>query len=37
LRDKRHCKAKLRDAQLKAEKIMLSQDGSVSAEPTKLD
>ena len=34
---KRHCEAKLREAQLKVEKIVLAQDGSVSAEPTKLD
>jgi len=29
--------AKLREAQLKVEKIVLSQDGSVGAEPAKLD
>jgi exodeoxyribonuclease VII small subunit len=34
---KRHCEAKLREAQLKVEKIVLSQDGSVGAEPAKLD
>ena len=34
---KRHCEAKLREAQLKVEKIVLSQDGSVGTEPAKLD
>ena len=34
---KRHCEAKLREAQLKVEKIVLSQDGSVGVEPAKLD
>lgn len=30
---KRHCEAKLREAQAKVEKITLSQDGSVGSEP----
>ncbi len=34
---KRHCEAKLREAQLKVEKIVLSADGNVSAESAKLD
>jgi exodeoxyribonuclease VII small subunit len=34
---KRHCEAKLREAQLKVEKIVLSQDGAVGTEPAKLD
>lgn len=34
---KRHCEAKLREAQLKVEKIVLSQDGAVGVEPAKLD
>ena len=34
---KRHCEAKLREAQLKVEKIVLSQDGSVGTEPAKFD
>jgi exodeoxyribonuclease VII small subunit len=34
---KRHCEAKLREAQLKVEKIVLAQDGSVGAEPAKFD
>ena len=34
---KRHCEATLREAQLKVEKIVLSQDGSVGVEPAKLD
>ena len=34
---KRHCEAKLREAQLKVDKIVLSQDGSVGVEPAKLD
>jgi exodeoxyribonuclease VII small subunit len=34
---KRHCEAKLREAQLKVEKIVLSQDGSVGTEPARLD
>lgn len=34
---KRHCEAKLREAQLKVEKIVLGSDGTVSSEPAKLD
>ncbi|HET6221803.1 MAG TPA: exodeoxyribonuclease VII small subunit [Dongiaceae bacterium] len=34
---KQHCEAKLREAQLKVEKIVLSADGSVGAEPAKTD
>ncbi len=30
---KRHCEAKLREAQAKVEKITLSQDGAVGTEP----
>ena len=30
---KRHCEAKLREAQAKVDKITLSQDGSVGTEP----
>ncbi len=30
---KRHCEAKLREAQAKVEKITLSQDGTVGTEP----
>jgi exodeoxyribonuclease VII small subunit len=34
---KRHSEPKLREAQLKVEKIVLSQDGSVSVEPAKFE
>ncbi|MFQ5984873.1 MAG: exodeoxyribonuclease VII small subunit [Alphaproteobacteria bacterium] len=34
---KRHCEAKLREAQAKVEKIVLSADRSVTAEPTKIE
>ncbi|HWT98452.1 MAG TPA: exodeoxyribonuclease VII small subunit [Terriglobales bacterium] len=34
---KRHCEAKLREAQLKVDKIVLGPDGAVSTEPAKLD
>ena len=34
---KRHCEAKLREAQLKVEKIVLSPDGTVAAEPARFD
>jgi exodeoxyribonuclease VII small subunit len=34
---KRHCEAKLREAQSRVEKIVLNADGSVSAEPQALD
>ncbi|MBI3419300.1 MAG: exodeoxyribonuclease VII small subunit [Proteobacteria bacterium] len=30
---KRHCETKLREAQLKVEKIVLAEDGSVSLQP----
>ena len=34
---KRHCEAKLREAQLQVEKIVLSADGSIGTEPSKTD
>jgi exodeoxyribonuclease VII small subunit len=34
---KRHCEAKLREAQMRVEKIVIGADGSVSAEPQSLD
>lgn len=34
---KRHCEAKLRDAQERVEKIVLGADGSVSAAPASFD
>ncbi len=34
---KRHCEAKLRDAQERVEKIVLGADGSVSATPANFD
>ena len=34
---KRHCEAKLREAQLKVEKIVLSADGTIGKESAKLD
>jgi exodeoxyribonuclease VII small subunit len=34
---KRHCEAKLREAQLQVEKIVLNVDGSVGTEPSKTD
>jgi len=34
---KRHCEAKLREAQSRVEKIVLNADGSVAAEPQALD
>ena len=34
---KRHCEAKLQEAQARVEKIVLGPDGSVSAEPANLD
>lgn len=34
---KRHCEAKLREAQLKVDKIVLGPDGTVSTEPARLD
>jgi exodeoxyribonuclease VII small subunit len=34
---KRHCEAKLREAQLRVEKIVVSAEGAVSAEPHGLE
>lgn len=34
---KAHCEAKLKDAELKVEKIVLGEDGAVRAEPADLD
>jgi len=34
---KRHCEAKLREAQARVEKIVVSADGTVSAEPQPLE
>lgn len=34
---KAHCEAKLRDAQMKVEKIMLAAGGEISTEPAKFD
>lgn len=34
---KRHCEAKLREAQARVDKIVVDPDGSVSTEPAKLD
>jgi exodeoxyribonuclease VII small subunit len=34
---KRHCEAKLREAQARVEKIVMNADGSVGAEPQTLD
>ena len=34
---KRHCEAKLREAQLKVEKIVQSADGTIGTEPAKID
>jgi exodeoxyribonuclease VII small subunit len=34
---KRHCEAKLQEAQSKVEKIVLGPNGQVAAEPTDLD
>ncbi|MGE0735584.1 MAG: exodeoxyribonuclease VII small subunit [Alphaproteobacteria bacterium] len=34
---KRHCEAKLREAQSKIDKIVLAADGTISAEPVKID
>jgi exodeoxyribonuclease VII small subunit len=34
---KRHCEAKLRDAQAKIEKIVLGPDGAPDSEPTTID
>ena len=34
---KRHCESKLRDAQLKVERIVQGADGTITAEPIKID
>ncbi|WP_119458920.1 exodeoxyribonuclease VII small subunit [Rhodospirillaceae bacterium SYSU D60014] len=34
---KRHCEAKLTEAQAKVDKIVLGADGAVSTEPARLD
>jgi exodeoxyribonuclease VII small subunit len=34
---KRHCEAKLREAQSRVEKIVLNADGSIGVEPQALD
>jgi len=34
---KRHCETKLREAQLRVEKIVQSTDGTLSSEPAKID
>jgi len=34
---KAHCEAKLKDAQLKVEQIVLSRDGEIGLEPAKLE
>ena len=34
---KRHCEAKLREAQARVDKIVVGPDGSIAAEPAKLD
>jgi exodeoxyribonuclease VII small subunit len=34
---KRHCEAKLREAQARVEKIVVSADGTISAEPQPLE
>ena len=34
---KRHCEAKLREAQLKVDKIVQGADGTITAEPAKID
>ena len=34
---RRHCEAKLRDAQMKVEKIVQGPNGSLSTEPAKFD
>jgi exodeoxyribonuclease VII small subunit len=34
---KRHCEARLREAQARVEKIVVSADGTVSAEPQALE
>ena len=34
---KRHCEAKLREAQLKVDRIVQGADGSIATEPAKID
>jgi exodeoxyribonuclease VII small subunit len=34
---KRHCEAKLREAQARVDKIVIAPDGSVTTEPTALE
>jgi exodeoxyribonuclease VII small subunit len=34
---KAHCEARLKEAQLKVEKIVVDADGAISAEPAELD
>ena len=34
---KRHCEAKLREAQLRGDKIVQSADGTLTTEPAKID
>lgn len=34
---KRHCEAKLREAQAKVEKIVIASDGTASSEPADID
>jgi len=34
---KRHCESKLREAQARVEKIVVSADGTISAEPAALE
>jgi exodeoxyribonuclease VII small subunit len=34
---KRHCEAKLREAQARVDKILIAPDGSVTTEPAALD
>ncbi len=34
---KRHCEAKLREAQLKVERIVQGADGTIATEPAKID
>lgn len=34
---KRHCENKLREAQMKVDRIVLTADGAVSTEPAKID
>ncbi len=34
---KAHCESKLKDAQMRIDKIVVAADGTVSAEPTTLD